>query len=232
MLRVTALILFFLTGGWAFAQQPRELVGRYRMEVQGGDVLELRADGSATLAGGSTRWSAGAGVLKIGDDALAYRLQGDRLIIAMGGMQLGWKRIGNEAASSPLRPPPRAQQADAVAAGAPDDEQARRVLMASAWCSFSYNQVSGASSTRRAVFRSDGLLAISNGGESYSSGYGGTHAGQSSGAQMMRWQVRHQRLYVDDASGAGYQDVGLTAVRNSSGYLILRAGGREYSQCR
>jgi len=48
----------------------------------------------------------------------------------------------------------------------------------------------------------------------------------------MRWLLQDQRLFVDAGDGAGMQDVGLTATRNSSGAIILRADGREYSMCR
>jgi hypothetical protein len=227
-----------LIAAWhcAFAQQPKELVGRYQMEVQDGDVLELRADGSASLAGDAMRWSAKAGVLTLGQDVLPYRLQDGRLWLSMGSVQLAWKRLGSSAAATPMeRAAARAQGGTAMAQGAAggsrEDEEARRLLMSSAWCSFTYNQRSGASSTKRVVFRGDGVLAVGSGGETYSSGYGGTYAGQSSGNQSMRWQLRNQRLYVDDGEGGGFQDVGLSAQRNSSGYIILRADGREYSQC-
>jgi hypothetical protein len=72
-------------------------------------------------------------------------------------------------------------------------------------------------------------MSINGGAETYSSGYGGTYAGQSNTAGAMRWKLENLRLYVDQ--GAGYQDVGLTASKNSNGYVILRADGREYSMC-
>lgn len=234
---VLVLLMCLSTAFCAFAQQPRELVGRYQMEVAGGDMLELRADGSASLAGDTMRWSAKSGVLTLGQEVLPYRLQDGRLWISMGSVQLAWKRLGGSSATAtPMeraasRAQGKAAGGDVPAGGSREDEEARRILMSSAWCSFSYNQRSGASSTRRVVFRGDGVLAVGSGGETYSSGYGGTYAGQSSASQMMRWRVSGQRLYVDEGEGGGFQDVGLSAERNSSGYLILRADGREYSQC-
>ena len=57
----------------AQAATPKELVGKYQMEVQGGDELELRADGTAAMAGEETTWSASAGVLTVGTDTMGYR---------------------------------------------------------------------------------------------------------------------------------------------------------------
>ena len=65
----------------------------------------------------------------------------------------------------------------------------------------------------------------------YSSGSGGSYAGQSSNGSAARWKVENLRLYGDAMDGAGFQDLGLTASRNSSGSIILNAGGREYSMC-
>ena len=121
--------------------------------------------------------------------------------------------------------------AHATPAPGNQDEQARQLLMSSAWCSFTYNKTSGASNTRRAVFRPDGILQIGSGAESYSSGYGGTVAGQSRNASAMQWRLENMRLYVND-SGRGFQDVGLSATRNSNGSVILKADGKEYAMCR
>ena len=126
--------------------------------------------------------------------------------------------------------PAQAQQAQA--GGGPQDQQARQLLTSRAWCSFTYNKVSGTSTTRRVVFRPDGVMLMNAGGETYSSGSGGTYAGQSNRAGAMRWQVQNLRLYIDAGDGVGFQDVGLNATRNSSGAVILSSLGREYAMCR
>jgi hypothetical protein len=126
----------------------------------------------------------------------------------------------------------KAQAANPAAGGNPQDAQARQILLNSAWCSFTYNKVSGTSTTRRVVFRADGVMAINGGAETYSSGYGGTYAGQSSNASAMLWKLENLRLYVDDRSGAGYQDIGLTSTTNSNGSIILKSQGQEYAMCR
>ena len=115
--------------------------------------------------------------------------------------------------------------------GDQQDAQIRQVLTANAWCSFSYNKISGASHTRRVVFQSDGMVFTTGGGETYSSGRAGTVSSQSSSRQAARWKVYQQRVYADPMDGSGFQDLGVTASRNSNGYLILKSDGREYSMC-
>ncbi len=240
------LVLLMVWACAASAQIAKELVGRYQMDVQGGDVLDLRADGSATLAGEATRWSASGNRLMVGGDTMGYSLQGNRLLLQMGPVQITWKRLDGAASAggnaqttqgraSPLPAANNNPNANANAntngGGSSQDAQIRQVLTSSAWCAFSYNKVSGASSTRRVVFRNDGMVYTNAGGQTYSSGSGGSYAGQSSNGSAARWKVENQRLYGDAMDGAGYQDLGLTASRNSSGSIILNAGGREYTMC-
>jgi hypothetical protein len=126
-------------------------------------------------------------------------------------------------------PTPNANQAGSAA-----DEQARQMLMSSAWCSFSYkagmNYGNGVSNSSRVVFRPDGTMFMGTGSDSYYSGNAGSVAGQGVGQNVMRWKVQNLRLLVD--SGQGFQDIGLEAYKNSAGYPILKAQGKEYSMCK
>lgn len=204
------------------------------MDVTGGDLLELRADGSASLAGQETRWTARGNQLVLGPDVMPYALQGNRLTTKVGAITLTWQRI--DATAEALTPMGKiaqnAQTKNSNTAGTPQDANARQILMSSAWCSFSYNKVSGASATRKVIFRQDGVMSIQGGAETYSSGYGGIYAGQTNSASAMLWKFENMRLFVDDRSGTGYQDVGLTSTTNSNGAIILKAQGQEYSMCR
>ncbi|MBL0141019.1 MAG: hypothetical protein IPP91_02875 [Betaproteobacteria bacterium] len=235
-------LLLALLPDTSWAQVVAKLVGRYQMEVQGGDILELRADGTAWLAGDEMKWSVKGNQLVVGTDVMAYSLQGDRLMLTFGAIQLAWKRIGGagkvpsamQSAANKAKPQqPSAAPAPAATAanGNAQDDQARQVLTNNAWCSFTYNKTSGTSTTRKVVFRPDGLMTVNGGAESYSSGYGGTYAGQSRTGSAMRWRLENLRVFVDQGNGGGFQDIGLTANRNSNGSLILSAGGREYSMC-
>ena len=217
----------------ALAQVVAELVGKYQMDVQGGDTLELRADGSASVAGEETRWSVRGNQLIVGPDSMPYVLQGSRLITTVGAIKLAWRRL--DARPSKQTPMERvAQGAPTHGTGGqanPQDAQAKQILTGSAWCSFTYNKVSGTSTTCKVVFRPDGVMTINGGAETYSSGYGGTYAGQSNNASAVLWKFENLRLLVDDRGGAGYQDIGLTSTTNLNGSIILKAQGREYSMC-
>ena len=235
MKRSILFLLLLAVPAISLAQPPRELVGRYQLEAPGGDTLELRADGSATLAGESMRWAARGNQLQVGPDVMTYALQGERLIIEMGGIHFSWKRLGNGGNASPMaRAASRANApaaSTAQAGGNAQDAQMRQILTSSAWCSSTYNKTSGTSSTRKVVFHGNGVMSINGGAETYSSGYGGSYAGQSASGANMLWKVENLRLFIDDGSGGGYQDIGLTASRNSNGYLILQAEGRDYIMC-
>jgi hypothetical protein len=235
-LACAALLLVLHATGWP--QTATELVGKYRMDVQGGDVLELRADGTATLAGEAMRWSVRGNQLTVGADVMPFLLQADRLLLTVGAVQVAWKKIGGAAgavsstpgAAAQARPPTAA--APAPAGGISQDEQARQVLTSTAWCSFTYNRISGTSTTQKVIFRTDGVMLVSGGAETYSSGSGGVVSGQSSSHGAMRWKLENLRMFVDPNDGRGFQDVGLTATRNSNGAVILNSLGREYSMCR
>jgi hypothetical protein len=231
---LVTLALLLIFSAHTQAQVASQLVGRYQMDVQGGEILELRANGSASLAGEETTWSASGTRLSIGPDAMQYSLQGDRLLLTMGTIQIPWKKIGGavKAPTSKQKDEPGAKGGQPGTGGADADREAKQVLMSTAWCSFTYNKVSGTSTTRKVVFRQDGVMTVNGGAETYSSGYGGTVAGQSNSAGAMRWKLENLRMFVDQGNGAGFQDIGLNATKNSNGYVILHAGGREYSMCK
>lgn len=235
MVRALAtLLLLVFVFGVAQAQMLQKLVGKYQMEVQGGDILELRPDGTATLAGEVTRWAVKGNQLTVGTDVMPFVLQDGYLIVSVGPVRVAWKRLGGGAGTqSPMeRAAQKAQMAGPAGGGDSQDAQVRQILMNNAWCSFTYNKVSGTSTTRRVVFRPDGVMSINGGAETYSSGYGGTYAGQSSNASAMLWKLENLRVLVDDRSGYGYQDIGLTSTTNSNGSIILKTQGKEYAMCR
>ncbi len=166
--------------------------------------------------------------------------------------ELAFTRTGTSAAAPPRAgaspaapPPPRRPPATAPAprasAGTAQDQQLRQLLLSSAWCSFSYSQTSGSTSSSRSLFLADGRLQVGssqeggtvnqNGGGSVDLGGGATGSvySQAQGGSMLKWQVQGGQLYVD--AGQGMQLLALTITRNSSGYPIITAAGKEYSQC-
>ena len=121
----------------------------------------------------------------------------------------------------------------AILAGIPIDAPAGglsdRLLLSSAWCSFSYNKVSGTTKTTRAQFHANGTFSMGNQRESQSSGQYGSVYGQG-GSSGGRWQVRAGELYMGE-DGGPLEAVETVLKRNSNGYHIIVADGIEYMQC-
>jgi len=121
----------------------------------------------------------------------------------------------------------------APAAGATGvDAQLSALLSSSAWCSFSYNQYTGSSSTSRYTFSSNGTFSTGGRNETYNSGDAGTVAGQYDSSGGGQWKIQNSRLYISSAD-TGYQfvDVNASLTQNSNGYPIITVGGTEFSQC-
>nr|MBI3612443.1 hypothetical protein [Nitrospirota bacterium] len=111
--------------------------------------------------------------------------------------------------------------------------QLSQLLLSSAWCSFSYNQVSGASHSTRVQFSANGNWSSGSRGETYSSGPNGSVAGQHDAGTGGQWAVQQGQLFMSNPPETpALSPVNLTIKRNSNGYPILTADGTEYSQCR
>jgi hypothetical protein len=134
-----------------------------------------------------------------------------------------------KAAGSPAaKAAPAAPAAPAGAGG--QDAQVSQFLTANAWCAFSYNKNTGTSRKERVVFRHDGIVVQQTGGETYSSGAAGTVAGQHTGGNQGRWRARNGTLELSQ-DGVNWAPQQLNVTRNSNGYPIINAGGKEYMQC-
>lgn len=119
------------------------------------------------------------------------------------------------------------------AVGSPDvlaGGMSNNLLLSSAWCSFSYNKISGTTKTTRARFNANGTYGFGNQRESQSSGQYGSVYGQSGGGGGGRWQVQGGELYMGEGGGP-LEPVQTTLKRNSNGYPIIVADGVEYMQC-
>ena len=104
------------------------------------------------------------------------------------------------------------------------------LLLSSAWCTFRYNKITGASTGRRVVFSPNGAYSVSSQSESYSSGRAGSVAGQSNASGGGRWRIQGGELFMSE--GGQFEHVETVLKRNSNGYPIIVADGTEYSQCR
>ena len=241
MPKILAFIALLLIAPAALsAKAAKGLTGNYQQDGQGGEILELRADGSAVMAGNKTRWSAKGNKLKVGPAVMPYTLRGKQLILTRGKVRTVWNRtdgVGKKALPAPKSGEKSRQPAKAgdgrkpardktpAAAGA-QDAQAKQALTAGAWCLYTYNKANNSSATRKVKFLPDGMLTISESSETY--GSGGT-GGQSNSVTTMKWKLKNLRVYADQ--GGGFRDIGLSAAKNANGGMSLHADGREYSAC-
>ena len=125
---------------------------------------------------------------------------------------------------------PAAKKEPPAPAASGTDAQLSQFLTRNAWCGFTYNKHTGTSSRERVVFHSDGTVVQASGRETYSSGPSGSVAGQYGGGQQGRWKVANGMLHLSP-DGTNWQPQPLQVTQNSSGYPIVKSGGKEYMVC-
>lgn len=207
-----------LNNPWA-SQQPGKaqcngLVGAWT----GPDsTIVLGQDGATVIGGIRYRYTADAKVITlVGSDGTfryPYQLKGDVLTLLINGAVQTF-HCGAQG-SSPQ--------------GAGGGGMSESLMLSSAWCTFSYNKISGYSNTTRWVFSPNGTYSKGGRGEGYSSGYGGTMASQHNSGGGGRWKVVNGQLYIGDTIPQPVQSV---VKHNSNGSPIVVVNGTEYSKCR
>jgi len=220
MLITVAFVL--LAGGAALgaSKQDPNLVGDWSLNGQ--PYASFKADGTGSLEGEPFRWTADGKVLVLSDldgsERMPYQIKNGRLLVTSPDGRVELERAEPKSAG---RPSPKA-----------GGDQLSQLLLSSAWCSFSYNKVSGASHQSRVQFFANGTWAAGSRGETYSSGAGGSVAGQHDSGAAGRWKVQNGRLFMSNPESTALAPVTMTVKRNSSGSPIITADGTEYSQCR
>jgi hypothetical protein len=116
-------------------------------------------------------------------------------------------------------------------ADASSQDALSKLLLSSPWCTFSYNQTTGASRSERVVFGANGIVSSGTNAESYSSGRSGSVAGQARGGKQGYWRVQASVLHLSE-DGRTWEPQQLVVTRNSNGYPVIKSGKKEYSQCR
>lgn len=203
-----------LIGQWGLGGQP---------------FLVLGAKGQGTMDGEAMRWSVQSGKLVLSDgeesEQVAYRLEGDRLTLDLDGVALTLERMGKaEVAPAPPGPPPKT--APAPAAGEP----LAQLLISSPWCSFSY--ANGTTRTSRVLFLPDGTWSAGSNRETQWSGPNGSLYGQNASGEAGRWTVKGGQLLMSaPPETPELTPVPVNVTKNSNGYPIVTADGKEYSQC-
>lgn len=213
------------------------LVGTWLKE--GTPFAELKAGGAGRVDHDAVAWKADGKTLTLAYEegeveVLAYSLSGNTLKVAMDGDTVVLTRAGG-AAKPGGKPAPAAKGASpernpVAGASAPGSGKLASLLVSSAWCHFRYNKVSGTTGQERVMFRRDGTWTRGARVETYNSGPNGSVAGQHDSGDGGRWKVQGDRLFLSEG-GAPLEDVGLEVSRNSNGYPILKADGKEYALC-
>ena len=252
MLRIVAFAIAVLGSAQALAQN---YAGTFTTtNPQGGTVtLTLRHDGPkqvrGTLTGNNTTFEVGGEVTPDGLMGAVTSPQGSLYMMAQyeganllvilaepgpGGqpnVQSARRIVFTRAADGGPKPgataPPVAPQPPASGT----DAQLSQFLSRNAWCGFTFNKNTGASSTERIVFRDDGIVTQTSGRETYTSGASGSVAGQYSGGQQGRWKVANGLLHLSQ-DGVNWQPQPLQITQNSNGSPIVKSGGKEYMVCR
>ncbi|MBX7099077.1 MAG: hypothetical protein K1X89_15305 [Myxococcaceae bacterium] len=209
--------------------------------------LTLTGNGKGQMDEDAITWSADGTTLTVrgpeGDsDQGRYQVQGDVLTLTLGGTALVLQRKGGATPKAPGPLERAAAKATAPApAGAPPGAAAQvpkaagadpmtKLLLSSAWCSFSYNKVSGTTRTERFVFSPNGTWSNAARGETYNSGPNGSVAGQHDSGGGGRWEVRGGVVWMSEGDGP-LAPVPGSVTTNSNGYPIITSNGREYSSC-
>lgn len=164
-------------------------------------------------------------------------VQGDLMQLSTDGQTLQLQRGTMAAGRGPApgaqggAPGPQGGGGGGNLAATPQDRQIAQILLSSPWCYMRYSQTLGTTSTERVVFSQDGRVVQSTGRETSMSNQYGNLYGNSSGGDQGMWRVQNGNLMLS-ANGAQWEAVPLQITRNSNGYPIVTAGGKEYSQCR
>ena len=221
------ILLLALAASSAWADQ--KLVGQWALNGQ--PYMVLNKDGTGTLDGDAFTWRVQGSTLALSaggkTNALPYQLNGSVLTLQIGFIPLSLQRMGGKPVAGRSK---MAGEPVGNAKGAADP--LAQLLLSSAWCTFNYNKISGASSTTRYQFFNNGTYSNSGRSETYSSGRYGTVAGQHDSGGRGQWAVRNGQLYVSNPpEQPDLQPMPVTVSRNSSGYPILNAEGVEYSTC-
>jgi hypothetical protein len=119
---------------------------------------------------------------------------------------------------------------DASLAATPQDQQIATLLMSSPWCNMRYAQQMGATTIERVTFTRDGRFASRTQRESAVNNSQGSYYGNSTDGAGGFWRVQNGNLMLS-ADGQRFEAAPLQISRNSNGYPIVTAAGKEYYQC-
>ena len=152
------------------------------------------------------------------------------MALLTGGQTFSLQKQGAAQTPGPLASTGGPPAQSGAAGGSPQDRQLAQFLMSSSWCSFSYSQTSGSTSTRRNTFQADGTLLLNSnyeggtvnaqGGASVNIG-GATPAVSPASSRAVvrragRWKGGNFRsISAADSSSCHYRSAGIRTVTRS-----------------
>lgn len=112
------------------------------------------------------------------------------------------------------------------------NDQLSRLLLSSNWCWLRYSN--GNSYTQKVHFNANGTWEDFSESDIYVNNQYAQTTTQAVGNQTSggQWAVKGGQLWLSSQDSPQLQPVALTITRNSNGYPIITADGREYSMCR
>src|SRR5262249_29656932 len=151
-------------------------------------LFELGEGGRGRAEDAPVRWEANNGVLKIVSEdgqveQVRYELRDGKLFLDMGGAMLPLERRGaQQKAQKPQQP--QASNAGKIDQNAP----LARLLLSTAWCSFSYSN--GTTRKSRVQFHPDGSWSSGGNRETQWSGENGSYYGANGSSAAGQWSVQ------------------------------------------
>ncbi|PZR10467.1 MAG: hypothetical protein DI536_19680 [Archangium gephyra] len=207
----------------AAPRNDARLVGNWNME--GRPFLTLNADGTGTMVGDALKWRTDGATLLLLDedgetDRVPFRVEGDTLTLNVSGVNMSLTRAG-KAAKVGKTPAATEQPAR--------NDELSRLLLSSNWCWLRY--ANGNSYTQKVHFAPNGTWQDFSESDIYVSNPNVVAQATGNRSGGGQWQVKNGQLWLSSPDSPQLQPVQLSVTRNSNGYPIINADGREYSMC-
>ncbi|MGV3621435.1 MAG: hypothetical protein ACO1OB_11495 [Archangium sp.] len=201
----------------AAPKQDSRLVGTWTLEGQ--PFVTLNANGTGTMEGDALKWRTEGTVLLLVDedgetDKVPFKVEGDALSLNVGGMTMNLTRAGKKAAKTEQP------------AG---NDQLSKLLLSSNWCWL--RSANGNSYTQKVHFAPNGTWQDFSESDIYVSNPNAVAQATGNRSGGGQWQVKNGQLWLSSSDSPQLQPVQLSITRNSNGYPIINADGREYSMC-
>lgn len=228
------------------AAAPPSVVGSWTL--MGMPFARFDKNGSCLIEEEPCTWRANGATLFITGDgeteAVPFTIAGGTLTLTVNGIPIALEKPGKSPPAAATGPAALPAVDEPVQPSAPSgspkndpNDPLAKLLVSSAWCNFWFNKTSGYSGSSRVQYFPDGSYQLGKKSEGYSSGSGGTFASEGRSGSSGRWYVQKGMFYGtpppsdQDPNPQTFYPFPMVVTRNSNGYPIITAGGKEYSQC-